>query len=261
LCSIRSESLRADWSGDGRRCSRCWAKVDEMTEDELFYAWLDDELEGEDAERVAARVAADPALMKEAEQHRRLAAQLRGAFDPVLKQDIPPPRFEAAEVVDFQAKRLARDERRASFGLPQWAAMAATLAMGIVAGQFVGDRSGAPIESRDGMLVAAASLDRALDAQLASADGNGRVRVGLTFRARDGGICRSFTDGGANGLACRDGQDWRVEGLFAAPEGQQGDYRMAAGEDPRLAALIDEHIAGEPFDAAAERAARDGNWR
>ena len=62
-------------------------------------------------------------------------------------------------------------------------------------------------------------------------------------------------------VACRDGEDWRVEGLFAAPEGQQGDYRMASGEDPRLAALIDERIAGEPFDARAERAAKDRGWR
>jgi hypothetical protein len=36
---------------------------------------------------------------------------------------------------------------------------------------------------------------------------------------------------------------------------------MAAGEDPRLAALIDGRIAGEPFDAAKEKAARDANWR
>ena len=36
---------------------------------------------------------------------------------------------------------------------------------------------------------------------------------------------------------------------------------MAAGEDPRLAALIDERIAGEPFDAPAERAAKEKGWR
>ena len=75
-----------------------------MTEDELFYAWLDGELEGEAAERVAARVAADPALKKEAEQHRRIAAQLRGAFDPVMS-DVSPPRFGSAEVIELQAKR------------------------------------------------------------------------------------------------------------------------------------------------------------
>jgi hypothetical protein len=231
-----------------------------MTEEELFHAWLDGELEGEAAARVATRVAADPVLQAEAERHRRLATQLRGAFDPVMN-DGSRPRFGLAEVVDFQAKRSDRNRRGSSFGVPQWAAMAASLAIGLFAGQFVGDRPAVPIESRDGTLVAAASLDRALDAQLASAEGGERVRVGLTFRNRDGGICRSFTDDGSSGLACREGQDWRVEGLFAAPEGQQGDFRMAAGEDPRLAALIDERIAGEPFDAAAEKAAMEKGWR
>jgi hypothetical protein len=232
-----------------------------MNEEELFYAWLDGELEGEEAERVAARVAVDPALKAKADGHRRMEAQLRGAFEPVLTQDVMPPVFGSARVVDFQARRAERETRRASFGLPQWAAMAATLAIGVVAGQFVGDRSGGPVEARDGMLVAAASLDRGLDVELASAGNNGRVRVGLTFRDRDGSICRSFTNDGASGLACRQGDDWRIEGLFAAPQGQRGDYRMAAGEDPRLAALIDGRIAGEPFDAAKEKAARDANWR
>jgi hypothetical protein len=229
-----------------------------MTEEELFYAWLDGELQREEAARVAARVEADPALKAKAEQHRALASGLRGAFDPVVADAVPPPRFGSAEIVDFGAKRAAR---RVTFGVPQWAAMAATLAIGIVAGQFVGDRSTAPVESRDGMLVAAASLDRALDAQLASVGSDDPVRVGLTFRDRDGNICRSFTEASASGLACRKGEDWRVEGLFGTPSGQQGDYRMASGEDPRLAALIDERIAGEPFDAAVEKASLERGWR
>ena len=194
-----------------------------MIDEELFYAWLDGELDGEEAGLVAARVAADPKLQAKAEQHRVLAAQLRGAFAPVLEQIVPPPAFASAEVVDFRARRAERRERRSSFGVPQWAAMAATLAIGIVAGQFVNDRSGAPIESRDGRLVASASLDKALETQLASANGDGRVRIGLTFRTGDGTICRSFTNDSSSGLACRHGEDWRVEGLFAAPEGQQGE--------------------------------------
>ena len=36
---------------------------------------------------------------------------------------------------------------------------------------------------------------------------------------------------------------------------------MAASEDPRLAALIDETIAGEPFDEAQEKAALEAGWR
>ena len=41
----------------------------------------------------------------------------------------------------------------------------------------------------------------------------------------------------------------------------RGDFRMAAGADPGLAAMIDSQIAGEPFDAEAERKALDGGWR
>lgn len=228
-----------------------------MTQDEEFYAWLDGELDDDSARQVAARVAADPALAALASRHRALGSDVREAFAPVMADDVAPPRM-TGQVVDLGARREAR---RAGFGLPQWAAMAATLVIGLVAGQFVDQGSGAPVETRNGMMVAAASLDRPLGQQLASVASDGPVRVGLTFRGRDGAICRSFSDRTSSGLACRDGDAWRIEGLLAAPQSSGGDYRMAAGDDPRLAALIDERIAGEPFDAAAEKSARDAGWR
>ena len=40
--------------------------------------------------------------------------------------------------------------------------------------------------------------------------------------------------------------------------GQSSDYRMAAGQDPRLSELIAQMIVGEPFDAAQERALKTG---
>lgn len=232
-----------------------------MNEEEEFFAWLDGELDGEAADRVAARVAASPELAAKAEQHRRLAAGLRGAFVPVMDEAATPPRFQSAEVIDFGARATKREQRHRLFAAPQWAAMAATLALGVVAGQFIGDRSTSPVRNRDGMLVAAASLDQALDTQLASFPDDKGVKVGLTFRDSAGNICRSFNENGASGLACRQGEDWRIRGLFQGAEGQGGDYRMAAGEDPRLAALIDETIAGEPFDAAQEKAAQAKGWR
>ncbi len=156
---------------------------------------------------------------------------------------------------------LTGTDQRGRFGIPQWAAMAATLVLGVLIGDMVGDGSGAPVQNRDGLLVAAASLDRELDEQLASVGARDGIRVGLTFRDRQGSVCRSFNDGAASGLACRDRGDWRIRGLFQGAEGQSADYRMAAGEDPRLAALIDETIAGEPFDASAEKAALERGWR
>jgi hypothetical protein len=231
-----------------------------MIDEEEFFAWLDGELDEQASARIGAQVAVSPELSARADKHRALAAGLHTAFDPVIQESPTPPRFGAAQVIDLGARAVGRDRSRGWFGVPQWAAMAATLALGLVVGNMVGG-SGAPVQNRDGMLVAAASLDQALDRQLTSAGAPDGVRVGLTFRDRQGAICRTFNDGAASGLACRDDDDWRIRGLFQGSEGQAGDYRMAAGDDPRLAALIDETIDGEPFDAAQERAALDKGWR
>jgi hypothetical protein len=231
-----------------------------MTQDEKFFAWLDGELAPAEAAAMEAEVAGDPRLMRLAEQHRALSGQLRGAFDPIASAPVPQSLQAAvrppAEIIDFAAAKRARSIA----ALPQWAAMAATLAVGIFVGTMVPRDGSAPVETQGGKLYAAASLDRALDAQLASAP-TGDVRIGLTFRGRSGEICRSFTQRASSGLACRNGGRWQLKGLFAAPEGQGGDYRMAAGMDPNLAALVDSTMAGEPFDAALEKAERDKSWR
>ena len=232
-----------------------------MIDDELFFAWLDGELDQESADRVAAAVAASPELTAKAEQHRRLAAGMRGAFDPVMQFTTPPPQFQTAKLVDFGARAAGRERRRNWPAAPQWAAMAASLAIGVLIGtQFVG-RPDSPVAVEGEMLVAAAALDRALNTRLASVASGDGTRIGLTFRDASGRICRSFNDAASSGLACREGDQWRLRGLFPAAEGQAGDYRMAAGEDPRLAALIDETISGEPFDAVQERAALEADWR
>lgn len=228
--------------------------------DEKFFAWLDGELGPEEAAAVQARVAADPQLARLAEQHRAFGAQLRGAFDPVATAPVPQ-RLQSglrpsAEVIDFATAKRARGIP----SLPQWAAIAATLVLGVLLGTMVPQRSGSPVEAQGGKLYAASALNHALDTQLASAPA-GDVRIGLTFRDRAGEICRSFTGSAGSGLACREGARWRLKGLFAAPEGQSSDYRMAAGMDPNLAAVVDSAMAGEPFDAPAEKAARDHGWR
>ncbi|SRR5260221_164936 len=231
-----------------------------MNDDEKFFAWLDGELEPVDAAEMKAKVAADPELRRMAEQHRALGAQMRSAFDPIAAA-LVPERLQAAlrpttQVIDFAAAKRARS----LLALAQWTALAATLAIGIFVGTRVPHVTDAPVEAQGGKLYAAAAVNQALDSQLASAPA-GNVRIGLTYRDQAGEICRTFTATAASGVACRNGGRWQMKGLFAAPEGQDSSYRMAAGMDPNLAALVGSTMAGEPFDAAAERATKAKGWR
>lgn len=238
-----------------------------MTEDEKFFAWLDGELDPADAAEMEVQVAADPRLSRLAEQHRALGATVRAAFDPIVEAPVPDRLMAAlnpapaAKVVDIRSWRQ-RLHRPAGGPLPQWAALAATLVLGFGFGTLLGgSEPAAPVELRDGRMVAAAGLEEALDVQLASADARDDVRIGITFRDQAGTICRTFADHNSSGLACRAGGNWQVRGLFASPEGQQADYRMASSVDPNLAALVDSTIAGDAFDSEQERAAQRQGWR
>ena len=235
-------------------------------DDETFFAWLDGELDGDRSERVAGQVAVDPRLSRLAEQHRAFERRLRAPFDAVAAEPIPERLAEmveppSAEILRFSAPRRASNDR-GHWPLPQWASIAATLVLGIGLGTTLpSDRGGSPVEIQGGKMFAAGDLDAALDKQLASAAAGEGARIGLTFRDQAGAVCRTFIDQRSSGLACREGEGWQVRGMFAAPEGQDGDYRMAAGMDPNLAALVDSTIDGEAFDAGQEQAARDRDWR
>lgn len=227
-----------------------------MMTDEIFFAWLDGELDPTEAAAVEKEVALNPGLQRKAEAHRALHGRMRAAFDPIADAPLPaglaPP---DAKVIDLASHR--RSDRPAWRGL-QWAAMAATLAVGIMVGSLIQPGRSGPIAREGGQLVASGELAQALGTRLASAPAEQGARIGLTFHDAAGDLCRSFTDQGSSGLACYQDGGWRIRGLFQSGEGQQGAYRMAAGPDPRLAELIGATIAGEPLDAAGERKALDG---
>ena len=63
------------------------------------------------------------------------------------------------------------------------------------------------------------------------------------------------------GLACREGERWRIPVLQEAPAAGAA-YRQAASTAPAaVLEVIDERIDGMTLDAAAERAARDRGWK
>jgi anti-sigma factor RsiW len=240
-----------------------------MTEidDQMLMAFADGELSGEAAERVAAAVAADPALAERVARHRAQRAALAEAFAPVLDEPVPPALAAAADrrVVGLDEARARREARRPSFAA-RWGTVAAALLVGVVAGHLL-DPSRGMIGMWRGELVARAELAAALDDQLAAHDPVRRgspVRIGLTFRDREGAYCRTFTAARADavsGIACRDDGRWALRMAVAGPAPPAGGgYRMAAG-DAAILEAAQAMMGGEPLDAAAEKAARDRAWK
>ncbi|WP_157215101.1 anti-sigma factor [Flavisphingomonas formosensis] len=238
-----------------------------MIDDETLFAWLDGELPQEEAARIEAAVAADPALARKAEAHRALRGRLAAAFDPIAGQPVPERLLRAvrppAEVVDLDAVRAARAAQTP--GPPRkagWMAAAAALLVGLCTGYLAHSSSTGLTAERGGALIAAAPVAHALDTQLASAGAAaGPVQIGLTFRDAGGAVCRSFAAPAASGVACHGAQGWLVRALFARPEQKDGSYRMAGSADPALLAYVDSIIAGDPMDAAAEASAKAAGWR
>jgi hypothetical protein len=224
-------------------------------DDEKFFAWLDGELPADEAKAIASIVAENPELAAKAEAHRMLKAKLSSAFQPIANQ---PFELRGAKVVDLAQRRV---QKRGLPTMSKWGAIAATLLVGIVTGTMIKDREARHVAEREGVLVASGDLDTALDTQLASAPVSRGPRVGLTFRDQSGSVCRTFTDSSAQGIACRHESDWRLRTLVQGAEASSGDYRMAAGMDPALGATLSSIIAGEPYDAAQEKAAMNGDWR
>src|SRR5207253_1262297 len=100
-----------------------------------------------------------------------------------------------------------------------------------------------------------------LDAALAKPEAE-VVDLAAARRSREARAWRPLPHRAASGgLGCRDGGGWRGRGLFAAPAGQSGTSRMAAGMEPNLGALGDLNMAGEGLDAAQEKQAQARGWK
>lgn len=186
-------------------------------------------------------------------ERRRLSA----AFDGVLDEPMPD-RFKALlaepapQVVDLGAVRA---QRRAMSSWAAWGGMAATLVLGTLIGTRLAPSGG------DDRLVARGEIARALDTQLASAPA-GAVAVQISFKARDGRWCRSFSTTASAGLACREADGaWALQQLAAVHASGPGMRQAASSLPPSVLAAVDAAMAGEALNADQEKAARDAGWR
>lgn len=250
--------------------------------DAQLAAFMDGSLEDEALiERIEAAINADPALAARAEALAAgdaLAPLVRDAFAPVLHAPVPERLLAAAaaprgaEVVDLAAARAAKaaplptpanDTGRSNWRWPQFGAMAASLALGVmIGGPLLKGGSDAP--AGDGLVLAsadlAAMLDTAPSGQRVDLAALGEGEVVLTFRNADGQLCRQFmlegNGGTSDALACAGGPDkrWQVEayGRRAAPV---GEMKLAGGDAaPAVVAAVDAMIGSDPVTGADELA-------
>lgn len=232
--------------------------------DELLAAYADGELEGAEEARVAAAVAADPALAAKIEAHHALKSRLVTHYAPLAEQAVPPhfaallsgaqdnDEHNSAEVISFAA---ARQKRGLLPMLRRWGPIAGpALAASLMLAVFQ-PWKGTPEGYAD------PALATVLDTQLAANNPAGAgTRILLSFERESGGLCRAWRAETEGGIACRDNTGWKIEQQFALGGAQSSEFRQAGSETDLLAAAQD-MAAGGALDAAQEQAARDRNWQ
>ena len=241
--------------------------------DAQLVAFLHGELDESETALVEAAINADEGLAMRAEALADQDDMIREAFAPVLTAEVPERHRQAlgtgasaSNVVDFASARKPRS--LPSWGLPQFAAMAASLALGLFAGQGLMESPSAPatgsliLASADGVQVTpaiGAALAQVSSGQPTKLAGLGELEVAITFRAADERLCRQFAlrgeSGTSDGVACRDGSDWQLEALGRRPSAA-GEIRTAGGEAaPSVIAAVDGMIAGDALVGEDEAAA------
>jgi hypothetical protein len=241
--------------------------------DDVLMAYADGELDMKTRAQVEDAMAADPQVARRVAAHQALRATLRSSFDKVLDEPVPDRLVAAARAASRAPSQdrvvvPLRPRRARTFALPHWGAIAASFVLGAIVWHFGTDwYSSGPITERDGQLLAAGALDKALSNQLASEQPTqAPVQIGVSFRSKDGSYCRTFQfreQTSLAGLACREQDKWKLQVLARgdASPGTRSDFRPAGSAlPPSIVQAVDQAIDGEPLDAAAEARAKTNQW-
>jgi len=233
--------------------------------DEQLMAYVDGETDADTRAAIDAARAHDAELDARLKRQQRLRAALPGAFAATLQEPVPDrlvaaARGQSAASSQDRVVPLAPRAKPAPprFALPQWAAMAASLVVGIGVG-YVALRAPEPATT----LAATGVLDAALSGQLAAdPSAQSPVRIGVSYRSQSGVLCRSFVYEAQAGVACRQDDAWQLRALLPAAGVDGGEFgRASTALPPELAGWVERDIAGEPLDAAAEQEAKARGWR
>lgn len=258
-------------------------------------AYVDGALDANATARVEAALAADPAERERLRPYEITRNELARCLDAALDGPVPDRLIDTILNAPMAAPRRARVEpawsdrlRNLLFpavpGFASGMALAASVLAIAGAGWLAGSvmrapaggqaESGAVIAVVDDALYASGALQAALDTTASGASfeaGLVKVTPSLTFRTKDGQICRQYTVAPAGrdalaGYACRTNfKRWSVAFHAAAPKGgsaaEGGEYRPAG--DTYFAALeaaIDKTIDGTTLKPSEEEALIVGGW-
>ncbi|MCW1383797.1 hypothetical protein OLX02_13290 [Novosphingobium sp. KCTC 2891] len=212
-----------------------------------------------------ARLRDDPALAERVEAHRWMTRQIVSAYGPppgdaVDSGLIARLGLAGNTVVAFTGQ--GGRPRRHVFAAVMSGVIAASLALGLFVGRWL-ERAPAPWlqGGPQAQVLADGALAESLSGNLTGQAGP--VRIGMSFRTRQG-LCRTFSTGtGLSGIGCRQGERWVVPVVVTgAASTSTGDYRLAAGDvAPAVMAEVDRRIIGDPFDASAEKASVEKGWK
>ena len=223
------------------------------------HAYVDGEMDDAARASFEARLKQDRPLQDALTRELRLREMLNVAYAPVLDEPVPDRLSALLKASKAEVVSLAEVRAKRGLGWAQWGGMAASLMLGTVLGYKL--LPGEANQMADGSVLA-----QALDQQL-SGQSAGGITPGLSFMAKGGVYCRSFTSTGAQasaGLACRDGSQWRLRHLEPLPPADTASaaYRTAATAlPPALLQNIDTLREGDALDAEAERQARARAWQ
>ncbi|WP_203310847.1 anti-sigma factor family protein [Sphingomonas beigongshangi] len=217
-------------------------------DDSLLMAYADGELDPIAAKRVEQAMANDPALERRVADHRALRDRMARAFSPIAEEPVPD---RLAALLTNTVVVLPPRRPRVS---PWWPAGAVAAGLALSLGL------AAPWRQSPGSADhAGGALGEALDTRLAAMDGDPRVLV--SFRNQQGAYCRVFAGSARDGIACRDGEGWRLVRTTPGSHAAGTDYRQAASGDAALLNAAQAMMAGDPLDAAGEIRARQRGWR
>jgi hypothetical protein len=237
--------------------------------DETLSAWIDGELDEQQADEIATEARGDSALAARIAAMRAADRALHDALDGALglvPSTLSTQLHGAARtnVIGFKPRRAAPTHR-------EWTRIAAAGAIAFAVGGVVMNKvdGGQPLSivtAADGGLQAgpalAVALARAHSGERSSAD-RSRVTILARFQAADSRYCREFhLDLGRNGadaVACHEASGWQIEGWSAAPR-SVGGFQTAAGPSA-MAATIDRLGTRAMLDRSGENKAIIAGWK